>query len=160
MDTIIEVIKLFLVPGSINFLMLGMTVGVVLLFRRGETAKWGKRLLTLLAVMYWVMSTPICSNTLESLLSRGNQTQVSASELEGIRGIVVLGGGSSTITETGAMYIKDFKRIQDQWQEFRDTARAEGTVVKVDGKRVVVSFDSNVLLVNGDKVRLTKTLAQ
>ena len=71
-----------------------------------------------------------------------------------------LGGGSSTITETGAMYIKDFKRIQDQWQEFRDTARAEGTVVKVDGKRVVVSFNSNVLLVKGDKVRLTKTLAQ
>ena len=97
MDTIIEVIKIFLVPGSINFLVLGITVGVVLLFRRGATAKWGKRLLTLLAAMYWVMSTPICSNTLESLLSRGNPTQVSASELGGIRGIVVLGGGSTTI---------------------------------------------------------------
>jgi molybdate transport repressor ModE-like protein len=71
-----------------------------------------------------------------------------------------LGGGSSRITETGTMYIKDFERIQDQWQEFRDTARTEGTVVKVDGKKVVVSFDSNVLLVKGDKVRLTKALAQ
>lgn len=97
MDMIIELIKFFLVPGSINFLILGVTVGVVLLFRRGASAKWGKRLLTLLVVMYWVLSTPICSNALESLLSRSNPTQVSASELEGIGGIVVLGGGSSTI---------------------------------------------------------------
>jgi molybdate transport repressor ModE-like protein len=27
-----------------------------------------------------------------------------------------LGGGSSTITETGARYIKDFERIQEQWR--------------------------------------------
>jgi molybdate transport repressor ModE-like protein len=67
-----------------------------------------------------------------------------------------LGGGSSTITETGAKYIKDFERIQDQLQEFRDSLRAEGTVLRIDGNEVVVSFDSNVFLVKGDKVRLTK----
>ncbi len=67
-----------------------------------------------------------------------------------------LGGGSSTITETGAKYIKDFERIQDQWREFRSSLRADGTVVRVDGKEVIVSFDSNVVLVKGDKVRLTK----
>ena len=67
-----------------------------------------------------------------------------------------LGGGSSTITETGAKYIKDFERIQDQLYEFRDSLRAEGTVLRIDGNEVVVSFDSNVFLVKGDKVRLTK----
>lgn len=67
-----------------------------------------------------------------------------------------LGGGSSTITETGAKYIKDFERIQDQWKEFRDTLRAEGTVVRVDGKEVAVSFESDVKLIVGDKVRMTK----
>ncbi len=67
-----------------------------------------------------------------------------------------LGGGSSAITETGAKYIKDFERIQDQWQDFRDSLGTEGTVVRVDGKEVVVSFDSDVFLVKGDKVRLTK----
>jgi molybdate transport repressor ModE-like protein len=67
-----------------------------------------------------------------------------------------LGGGSSTITETGAKYIKDFERIQDQLHEFRGSLRAEGTVLRIDGNEVVVLFDSNVFLVKGDKVRLTK----
>jgi len=67
-----------------------------------------------------------------------------------------LGGGSSTITETGARYIKDFERIQEQWKEFTVSLKAGGTVVKVDGKEVVVSFESDVKLVVGDRVRLTK----
>lgn len=67
-----------------------------------------------------------------------------------------LGGGSSTITETGARYIKDFERIQEQWKEFTASLKARGTVVKVDGKEVVISFESDVKLVVGDRVRLTK----
>ena len=67
-----------------------------------------------------------------------------------------LGGGSSTITETGARYIKDFERIQDQWKEFLGSQSAQGTVVKVDGQEVVVSIDSDLILTVGDKVRLTK----
>ena len=67
-----------------------------------------------------------------------------------------LGGGSATITETGARYIKDFERIQEQWNEFTTSLKARGTIVKVDGKDVVVSFESDVKLVVGDRVRLTK----
>ncbi len=67
-----------------------------------------------------------------------------------------LGGGSSTITETGARYIKDFERITDQWKEFLESHSAEGTVVKVEGNELVVSYDSDIKLDVGDKVRLTK----
>lgn len=67
-----------------------------------------------------------------------------------------LGGGSSTITETGARYIKDFERIQEQWKEFTASLKASGTVVSVDGNEVLVSFESDVKLRVGDKVRLTK----
>jgi len=67
-----------------------------------------------------------------------------------------LGGGSSTITETGARYIKDFERIQEQWREFTASLKAGGTVVSVDGNEVLVSFESDVKLVVGDRVRLTK----
>lgn len=97
MDTIIEIVKILLVPGSITFLMLGMTIGVVLLFRQGSAAKWGKRLLTLLVLMYWVLSTPICSSSLEAFLSHGYTNQISTPEVEGIKGVVILGGGSTTI---------------------------------------------------------------
>ena len=67
-----------------------------------------------------------------------------------------LGGGSSTITETGARYIKDFERIQEQWKEFTASLKASGTVVSVDGNEVLVSFESDVKLRVGDNVRLTK----
>ena len=68
-----------------------------------------------------------------------------------------LGGGSSTITETGTKYIKDFERIQGQWKAFIDSPGAEGTVVRVDGQDAVISFDSGVKLDVGDKIRLTKS---
>ena len=67
-----------------------------------------------------------------------------------------LGGGSSTITETGFKYIKDFERIQDQWKMFLGSLVAEGTVVKVNNHQIVVSFDSSVNLSVGEKVRLIK----
>jgi molybdate transport system regulatory protein len=67
-----------------------------------------------------------------------------------------LGGGSSTITETGARYIKDFERIQEQWREFTASLKAGGTVVSVDRNEVLVSFESDVKLVVGDRIRLTK----
>jgi len=67
-----------------------------------------------------------------------------------------LGGGSSTITETGARYIKDFERIQEQWKEFTASLNVGGTVLSVDGNEVLVSFESDVKLVVGDWVRLTK----
>lgn len=67
-----------------------------------------------------------------------------------------LGGGSSTITETGARYIKDFERIQEQWNKFTTSLKAGGTVVSVDGNEVLVSFESDVKLSVGDRVRLTK----
>jgi len=68
-----------------------------------------------------------------------------------------LGGGSSTITETGARYIKDFERIQGQWKKFIDSLSAEGTIVKIDGNEVAVKYDFDIKLLVGDKVRLTKT---
>ena len=97
MNPLVEVVKSFFIPGSITFLMFGLIVGVTLLYFRDAAAKWGKRWLTLLAVLYWTLSTPLCSNTLEAILSHGYETQASPVEVEGIEAIVVLGGGSSTL---------------------------------------------------------------
>ena len=97
MNPLVEVVKSFFIPGSITFLMFGLIVGVALLYFQGAAAKWGKRWLTLLAVLYWTLSTPLCSNTLEAILSHGYETQASPVELERLEAIVVLGGGSSTL---------------------------------------------------------------
>ena len=101
MNPLAEVVKSFFIPGSITFLMFGLIFGVALLYFQGAAAKWGKRWLTLLAVLYWTLSTPFCSNTLEAILSHGYETRASPIEVEGIEAIVVLGGGSSTLRSDG-----------------------------------------------------------
>ena len=101
MNPLAEVVKSFFIPGSITFLMFGLIVGVTLLYFKGAAAKWGKRWLTLLAVLYWILSTPLCSNTLEAILSHGYDTQASPVQVEGVEAIIVLGGGSSTLRSDG-----------------------------------------------------------
>jgi uncharacterized SAM-binding protein YcdF (DUF218 family) len=96
METIIELIKEFLVPGSIPFLLLGLVMGIVLLFRRGAAAKWGRRWLTLLVIGYWVLSTPLVALALEAALSHGYNPIKSTDTLDSVEALVILGGGSDT----------------------------------------------------------------
>jgi uncharacterized SAM-binding protein YcdF (DUF218 family) len=92
----IEIIKEYFVPGSIPFLLIGTTIGVILLYRR-SSATWGKRWLTALVVLYLVLSTPLSFKAMESVLSRGYTERLDVTELEGVTGIVILGGGSVTL---------------------------------------------------------------
>ncbi|HEY43091.1 MAG TPA: YdcF family protein [Anaerolineae bacterium] len=92
----IEIIKEYFVPGSIPFLLIGMALGVILLYRR-SSATWGKRWLTLLVVLYLALSTPLSFKAMESALGRGYTDRLDAEELEGVTGIVILGGGSITL---------------------------------------------------------------
>ena len=43
MDMTIELIKEMLIPGSTAFLLLGLILGVILLFIGWRTEKWGRR---------------------------------------------------------------------------------------------------------------------
>jgi len=92
----IEVIKEYFVLGSIPFLLFGLTIGVILLYRRSLT-KWGVRWLTLLVAVYMVLSMPLSFKAMEAVLSRGYTEHVDSTDLEGVTGIVILGGGSVTI---------------------------------------------------------------
>lgn len=92
----IEVIKEFLIPGSIPFLLFGLTIGVILLYRP-SLKTWGVRWLTLLVAVYMVLSMPLSFKTMESILSRGYIEQVDLTDLDGVTGIVILGGGSVTV---------------------------------------------------------------
>jgi uncharacterized SAM-binding protein YcdF (DUF218 family) len=101
METIVEIVKDFLVPGSFAFLILGLTFGAVLLYLRKAGAKWGRRWLTLLAALYWLLSTPLYASALESLLADGYISLSHTEGLEAVTGIVVLGGGGTTYRASG-----------------------------------------------------------
>lgn len=101
MNSIVEVVKDFFIPGSITFLISGLIIGTLLLYRRGAAATWGRRCLTLLAALYFTLSTPLCSNALEAILSHGYTDQADVADMEGIAGIVILGGGSLTLQVDG-----------------------------------------------------------
>jgi uncharacterized SAM-binding protein YcdF (DUF218 family) len=95
MDTILDFIKDYLIPGSTTFLLIGMLIGIVLLFARRRVAMWGRRWLLLLAVVYWILSMPLGARALEAILSAG-YASTDPSVLEGAQAIVVLGGGGVT----------------------------------------------------------------
>src|SRR3990170_4047858 len=86
-----------LLPGSMLFLLAGVTVGVVFLLtgrgRRSAAVAW----LAGLAVFYWLISLPVVPRTLESWLGAGYASLVSAAEAGEARHVVVLTGGGATL---------------------------------------------------------------
>jgi uncharacterized SAM-binding protein YcdF (DUF218 family) len=100
MDTLSQIIKAYLIPGSLVFFMLGCGLCLVLIFIR-RTQKWGRALLISLLAFYYVCSTPSGVRALENRLSREDETVFSAAEAEGVQAIVVLGGGGATFRGGG-----------------------------------------------------------
>ena len=97
----IEFLKAYFIPGSGTFLLLGLLVGVVLIYSSASTRKWGDALLGALAVLYLLLSMPIVARGLEHALLDGSQPLREASEANGAQTIVVLAGGSVTYRAQG-----------------------------------------------------------
>ncbi|MGB2896209.1 MAG: YdcF family protein [Anaerolineales bacterium] len=96
MDLIAEFFKEMLVPGSTMFLMLGLIIGVILLFIGWKTEKWGKRWLLFLTLLYLLLSIPLTASLLERGLSAGYEPINSTTEFAGVEAIVILGGGGAS----------------------------------------------------------------
>lgn len=101
MDAIFEVFKAYLIPGSFEFLLIGLFLGVVLLFAHRETRIWGSSLLAFLAVLYFLLSLPLTARTFERALRDRSQPVRSVEDAGGAEAIVVLGGGSATFRAGG-----------------------------------------------------------
>ncbi len=101
MDLPIEFIKAYFIPGSDSFLLLGLLVGVILIYSSTATRKLGDVLLGALAVLYLLLSMPIVARGLEHALLDGSQPIQEASEAKGAQTIVVLAGGSVTYRAQG-----------------------------------------------------------
>jgi uncharacterized SAM-binding protein YcdF (DUF218 family) len=99
-----ELTKTLLIPGSVPFLLLGMTLAVVLLLMDESRRARGRGLLAALAILYWILSLPIAATGLERLLSSGYGPITSASLAGEAQTVVVLGGGGVTYsTASGSM---------------------------------------------------------
>lgn len=100
METIAQIIKDYLIPGSISFLLLGVAGGLLLLaFRR--TRRWGRNWLILLFCLYYVSSTPAAARGLEALISDVYDPIQSEPDARGATAIVILGGGGVTYKADG-----------------------------------------------------------
>ncbi|MGH2621987.1 MAG: YdcF family protein [Anaerolineales bacterium] len=101
MDLPIEFLKAYFIPGSETFLLLGLLVGVILIYSSTSTRKWGDALLGALGVLYLLLSMPIVARGLEHALLDGSQPIRAASEANDAQTIVVLAGGSVTYRAQG-----------------------------------------------------------
>ena len=77
-------------------------MGVILLLRK-KWETWGRRWLISLLLIYWLLSTPAIASLLEDAVN-GDYSPLTASDMEGVEAIVVLGGGTLTYEARGYEY--------------------------------------------------------
>jgi uncharacterized SAM-binding protein YcdF (DUF218 family) len=100
LQSVIDVVKTSLRPGSIFTCLLLVLVGVLLLHLKSG-AKVGRRWLIAVMAGYWMISTPVGAGLLMSGLTGGYAPVEKASEVPAGSAIVVLGGGSRTYRAGG-----------------------------------------------------------
>lgn len=93
LDLVAEIVKRYLLPGSLSLLILGMTAGLIWWYADNRRARRIRAFLTGLVALYWALAIPWVSNLMVEGLSAGyeplrRQAQVDA--------VVVLGGGAAT----------------------------------------------------------------
>ena len=101
MDILNRIFKLALLPGSIQFLIVGLLIGVVLLYGRDRARRLGRIWLTALTIAYLAISVPVGADVLVWGLARGFSSMTSAREADGATAVVVLAGGSPIYSHLG-----------------------------------------------------------
>jgi uncharacterized SAM-binding protein YcdF (DUF218 family) len=101
LDAIAELTKSSLIPGTLSFLLFGLTLGALLLYGPRQARRIGMTILTLLALGYWVGSVPIVADALATRFHARNAGQVTVENISGAKAIVVLGAGIRTSYKAG-----------------------------------------------------------
>lgn len=134
MEIIVEIVKEYLLPGSLSFLLLGLLIGVILLYSGKNWKQRGKRWLLLLLLTYWILSMPIFAHGMESLLSRGFEPLNDKEIPEDVNTVVILGGGSNTFRNG----------------EFEISILSEAGILRaMEGARLYFCMDKPMVIVSG-----------
>jgi uncharacterized SAM-binding protein YcdF (DUF218 family) len=94
LQSLADAIKMFLVPGSFAFLLVGLTGGVLLAYSPRPTRRLAVPLITALAATYWLESLPVVSEALATRFHAADAGPRSVGDLSGAQAIVVLGAGA------------------------------------------------------------------
>jgi len=134
MDLIIELIKEMLIPGSTTFLMIGLIIGVILLFIGWKTEKWGRRWLLFLSILYLLLSIPFTASLLERGLSVGYEPISSPADFANVDAIVILGGGGASF-RAGELEV--------------DILSESSALRAMEGARLYQMLDDPIVIVSG-----------
>ncbi len=96
MGMVAEFVKQYLLPGTITFFLVGVLVGVVLLFLDERRRRWGRIWLATLVISYLLLSLSTTADLLVNMISSGYERIETPEELQGVDAIVILGGGGAT----------------------------------------------------------------
>ncbi len=99
MAALVRVATAYLVPGSTWFLVIGVGLGIVLLYGR-HSAAWGRRWLISLILLYVTLGVPAVSRWMQDAVA-GAVTR-DARGATAIAAVVVLGNGAISIGPPGA----------------------------------------------------------
>ena len=94
-----SLLKGALVPGTATFFLLTVTAGTLLLYGKRRNA--GRLLLTCVALLYWMMSTPLLAVPLVLWLSPNHPPVQNLTDARGATAIVVLGAGMHSYRSRG-----------------------------------------------------------
>lgn len=96
-----DLVKTFVVPGSLSFLVAGLVLGVALLYGNDRVRRWGRAWLTGLVVAYGLLSTPLGADLLTAPLVGAAARVTSPAQAAGIDTIVVLSTGGQVFRAEG-----------------------------------------------------------
>jgi uncharacterized SAM-binding protein YcdF (DUF218 family) len=102
LDNFVEVVKSLFIPGSATFFVFGLILASVLIFASRRTERWGKRWLLFLAIIGYLLSTPLMASSLLGLLTSSYVSLPETQIQEQVDAIVILGGGGTTYQLDGA----------------------------------------------------------
>ena len=96
----VDFLKEAMRPSMISCVLLLLTPGVVLVHIK-PAAAWGRRWVTAVVVMYWILSCPITVDVLARTLSRGYAPLESAESARQAKAVVMLGSGTTNLRFRG-----------------------------------------------------------
>jgi uncharacterized SAM-binding protein YcdF (DUF218 family) len=102
-EAVANFVKTFLIPGSLSFLLLGLTAGVLLAYGPRRSRRFAAPALALLAGGYWIGSLPIVSDALATRFHARSAQPATAADLLDVQVIVVLGAGANGYVGGGRM---------------------------------------------------------